>query len=84
MRFFKLTDKDIIVAVGIGDAGEEITESEYGSILAVIRNRPSAAAGLAYRLTTGLEWEMYEPPAEETDSELSDEEALKIIIGGAV
>ncbi len=52
--------------------GKEITEAEYNEILSMLRNRPTAPDGYAYRLTAQLEWELYElPPAE--DEEVVDE-----------
>lgn len=63
--------------------GEEITETQYNEILSMLRNRPTAPNGFAYRLTKELEWELYElPPVEEL--ELTADEALEIILGGEV
>lgn len=62
--------------------GAEITEAEYNRILEIIRNRPTAPSGYGYRLTAELEWELYELPAAEEDPELSEAEALDIILGG--
>lgn len=65
--------------------GTEITEAEYNKILSIIRNKPTATDGYDYRLTDALEWELYEAPAtEEEDEELTDEQALEILLGGAV
>ena len=47
--------------------GEEITEAEYNRIFDMIRNRPTAPEGYGYRLTAGLEWELYELPIEEIE-----------------
>lgn len=61
----------------------EIAETEYNAILAVIRNRP-AADGKGYRLKTDLTWEAYDLPPEPAPSdadELSDAEALNVILG---
>ena len=44
--------------------GKEITETKYDEILTILRNRPTAPDGYAYRLTEGLEWELYELPIE--------------------
>ena len=60
--------------------GEEITETQYNEILSMLRNRPTAPDGFAYRLTRELEWELYEAPVEEP--ELTADEALEIILGG--
>lgn len=62
--------------------GEEITETQYSEILSMLRNRPIAPDGFAYRLTESLEWELHELPPEDPDPELSDQEALDIILGG--
>ena len=48
---------------------EEITEAEYNNILEIIKDKPVAPDGYDYRLTTDLQWELYELPTveEETD-----------------
>ncbi|MBQ8830851.1 MAG: hypothetical protein IJ017_04585 [Oscillospiraceae bacterium] len=63
--------------------GEEITETKYNKILSLLHNRPTAEEGFAYRLTADLEWELYEVPVEE-EAELTEAEALEILLGGAV
>jgi hypothetical protein len=63
--------------------GNEITYSKYVEILELLRNRPSAPDGFGYRLTESLEWELYELPIVE-DEDISEAEALDIILGGAV
>ena len=63
--------------------GEKITEEKYNEILSMLHNAPEAPAGYAYRLTDALEWELYERHfVEETDPELSEAEALNILLGG--
>lgn len=62
--------------------GKEITETKYKEILSMLRNPPKAPDGFAYRLTESLEWELYELPPADPDPELSDQEALDIILGG--
>lgn len=64
--------------------GKEITEAEYNRIKAIIDSRPTAPDGYGYRLTENLEWELYEIPVEDDDPEISEAEALDIILGGAV
>lgn len=84
MRYYKIVDNNHILAIGTGNGGEEITETQYNEILSVLRNRPTAPDGYGYRLTAELEWELYELPiAEETD-EISEAEALEILLGGAI
>lgn len=64
-------------------SGQQITEDKYNEILDAIRNRP-AAEGKGYRLKTDLTWEEYDLPPEPEPSdedELSDAEALNVIMG---
>ena len=62
----------------------KITAEKYNEILTLLRNRPTAPDGYGYRLTESLDWELYEltPVEAEEDPELSDEEALDIIVNG--
>lgn len=86
MRHYKQTSVDHIIAIGTGSGNTEISEVEYNNILTVIRNRP-AAEGKGYRLKTDLTWEAYDLPPEpelSDDDEISDDEALSIITGGAL
>ena len=43
------------------------------NILRIIKNRPTAPDGYAYRLTDALEWELYEIPPEEPVEESATE-----------
>lgn len=86
MRYYKLTESDYLMAIGAGHGGTEITESEYNNILSIIRSRPTPPAGCGYRLKTDLTWEQYELPPEPEPSdtdEITDDEAMAIILGGA-
>lgn len=85
MRYNKYISGDEIIAIGKGAGGVEITETEYNEIMSIIQNRP-AAEGKGYRLKTDLTWEEYDLPPEPEPSdedELSDAEALNILLGGA-
>lgn len=85
-RYYKQTDDVYILAVGVGVGGMEISAAEYSEILSIIQNRPSAD-GKGYRLKTDLTWEAYDMPPEPEPSdedELSDAEALNILLGGAL
>lgn len=84
MRYYKNIDGDYLVSIGTGSGGEEITQEEYENILSIIRNRPTPEAGYTYRLRTDLTWELVEAPVEPVDDEISDAEALDIILGGEV
>lgn len=52
--------------------GKEITAAEYDRIKTIIGNRPTAPDGYGYRLTEGLEWEMYEMPIVGVEEEASE------------
>ena len=85
MRYNKQTSNNYILAIGTGYGGTEITETEYNDIMAIIQSCP-AAEGKGYRLKTDLTWEAYDlPPVPEPsdDDELSDTQALNILLGGA-
>lgn len=85
MRFYKQIYNGYVAAIGTGYGGTEISEAEYKNIMAIIQNCP-AEKGKGYRLKTDLTWEAYDlPPEPETsdEDELSDAEALNILLGGA-
>lgn len=63
MRYYKKTDDDKLLFIGIGLGGEEISREEYEALRTEISNTP------------------FEIP-ENTDDEISAEEALDIILGG--
>lgn len=83
MRYYKIVEDGYIVGVGTGDGGKRISEGEYKHLQHVIKNRPIPETGYDYRLNEDLEWEMYTlPVVDEGEREISDSEALKIILGG--
>lgn len=85
MRFYKQTSNSYIIAVGTGAGGTEIAETEYNDVMAIIQSCPNVK-GKGYRLKTDLTWEEYDLPPEPEPSdedELSGEEALNILLGGA-
>ena len=84
-RYYKQTDGMYILTVGVGVGGMEISEDEYSEILSVIQNRP-IAEDKGYRLKADLTWEEYDlPPVPEPsdNDEISTDEALNILLGGA-
>lgn len=83
MRYYKTIDNGYITAIGTGGGGVEVTEAEYNRIMAVIQTKQERTETTDYRLKTDLTWEAYtvEPPVD--DEEISDEEALDILLGGA-
>jgi hypothetical protein len=85
MKFFVLKENEYINGIGTGTIGESIDEGTYNLILTAIKSRPEAPEGYAYRLKTDLTWELYELPPEpepDPDVEITDSEALSIILGG--
>lgn len=86
MRYYKQLSDNYIIAIGTGPGGTEITETEYNSILSAIQSRPTSETQ-GYRLRSDLTWEAYDlPPAPELsdDDEISNEEALNILLGGSI
>ena len=86
MKYYKQISDDYILAIGTGLGGTEITETEYNSILSTIQLRPVSDTQ-GYRLRADLTWEAYDlPPVPEPsdDDEISNEEALNILLGGSV
>ena len=84
MRYYKILKDGYILSIGKGSGGEDLTESEYTQILDSIRNKPTAPDGYEYLLKSDLTWECLKLTAttEDTDPDLTDAEALAIILGG--
>lgn len=87
-----VTYKKIIIngyIVGVGrllcdGAAGDLTEEEYTAICRIIAEKPSDPEGYYYRLKNDLTWELCELPAVTIeDPELTAEESLDIITGGA-
>ena len=86
MKYYKQIEDNYIISININGGGDEVNVDEYYNILSTIRNRPQIE-GKGYKLKTDLTWEEYDLPStpEPSDEdELSDTEALNIILGGAV
>lgn len=84
MKYYRQIVDNQIISISINGGGEEITETEYNKIMEIIQSRPSAE-GKGYRLKTDLTWEEYvlPPDPEPSDEdELTDAEALNILLGG--
>lgn len=84
MRYWKKVADHYITAVGVGFLGEEITKTEYDEILSAIFSVPAVKIGYGYRLKEDLTWEEYKLPETEETEDISDTEALEILLGGAV
>ena len=96
MRYYKQTANNCIIAIGTGAGGTEITESEYNALLSEIREKAALVDKLySGKITLDdvpTEWQeeiqrrvdehiAAEGIAEEQD--ISAEEALEILLGGA-
>lgn len=82
-KHFKNIAGEYLTSIGTGSGMVEITKEEYEHILSVILSCPTAEPGYMYKLKADLTWEQVEDQPEETDPEISDEEAMNIILGGA-
>lgn len=86
MRYYMQESDGYILAIGSGSGGTEITEERYKHLLSVIRACPNLE-GKSYTLRSDLTWEEYDLPTEpepSDDDELTDDEALSILLGGNV
>ena len=96
MKYFAQYENSILTAIGTGQGGTEITEAEYNALLAEIREKAALVDKLYSGEITiddvPTEWQeeiqrrvderiTAEGSAEEQD--ISAEEALDIILGGA-
>ena len=96
MRYFALYDNRCLIAIGTGSGGTEITEAEYNALLSEIREKAAFVNKLYGGEITidevPADWQeeiqrrvderiAAEGSAEEQD--ISAEEALEILLGGA-
>ena len=96
MRYYKQTANNCIIAIGTGAGGTEITEAEYNALLSEIREKADLVNKLYSGEITidavPVDWQeeiqrrvderiAAEGKAEEQD--ISAEEALDILLGGA-
>ncbi len=85
MLYFKVVNNGYITAIGTGNGGTEITETEYTEIASVISNRPTDTSEFWHGLREDLTWEEYPAPvAPPEPDESSAEEIVNILTGGAV
>lgn len=83
MKYFKSIEDGYVVGIATGCGSIEITAEEYTHILNLAHNRPTPPEGYDYCLREDLTWELYElPPIDPAEEEISDSEALAIILGG--
>ena len=70
----KNTENGYITSLVSGASDGNITQEEYQALLAVIRAKPAADAGYAYRLRGDLTWEAVEAPVLPPEDEDAGEE----------
>ena len=80
MQYYKNIEDNYITSIGTESGQFEITQEEYLNILSIIRNKPNAEEGTAYKLKADLTWESYEVEViSEDEMEISNEELGKMI-----
>src|SRR5574344_1019875 len=96
MRYYKRVYNDIVIAIGTGYGGTEITEAEYNALLSEIREK----AAFVNKLYSGeitidevpADWqeeiqrrvnERIEAEGAAEEQDISAEETLNILLGGA-
>lgn len=97
MRYYKQTANNCIIAIGTGYGGTEITEAEYNALLAEIREKAALVNKLYSGEITiddvPVDWqeeiqrrvdERIAQQGTAEDQDISDSEALAIILGGEV
>ena len=83
MRHYKRIENEYIIMIGTGCGDTEISKTEYEEIMSVFMTKPTPPEGYDYRLREDLTWEEYQLPIiDPAEEEISDEEALAIILGG--
>lgn len=85
MMYFKTIINNFILGVGTTTRAtrNEITEEEYNTISAIMREKPIAPDGYDYKLKIDLTWELVEKMID-VETEVFDEdytEAGKILLG---
>lgn len=86
MKYYKNIDENYLQSVSFGTGQIEVTQEEFENLLSIIRAKPMDIGRKIWRLSVNLTWELYElpPEPEPSDSdELTDAEALDILLGGA-
>ena len=66
------TNDGYIVSIMQGAKEGNISDAEYQAVMDKVNRKPTPPDGYDYRLTVGLEWEMFELP-KETDEPETDE-----------
>ena len=96
MRYYKLIENDTLIAIGTGSGGTEITEAEYNTLLSEIREKADLVDKLySVEITIDdvpTDWleeiqrrvdERIAAEGSAEEQDISAEEALEILLGGA-
>ena len=96
MRYYKLIENDTLIAIGTGSGGTEITEAEYNTLLSESREKADLVDKLySVEITIDdvpTDWleeiqrrvdERIAAEGSAEDKDISAEEALEILLGGA-
>ena len=62
MRYFKIERDGIILAIGKGNSGVEITKGEYLELTEAVKNKPVLKSGIGCRLLSDKKWQKYKLP----------------------
>lgn len=84
MEYKKIIVDGYILGLAEVEQNGNISKEEYDRITEIIHFKPIAPEGYDYRLREDLTWELYKLPPASDDDEITAEEALEIIRGGAV
>lgn len=84
--YYLTTNNGIVVAVGeTGGKISEITKTKYDQVNELLANKPvSEDPRYDYRLREDLEWELFEIDTSAERDELTDAEAIAVLLGGDV
>lgn len=81
--FYKIVDNGFIIGFGTNGSADttKITKTEYNSLISFFKSRPVAPAGKTYMMRDDpREWVLVDLPS--LPDEITDSEALEIILGG--
>lgn len=77
----KIIDNGYILGLADAPTGIQITEDEYAELTDIFHAIP-VREGYAYKLREDLTWEEY-PVEPEPEDEITADEAMEILMGGA-
>ena len=85
MRKFKIILNGYLVCIGEGMSGIEISDDEYSTLYALMRDKPEAPEGYEYRINEQNEYKLVEvEPLPEPEPDDSDYAAVGKIFMGVI